>query len=173
MPIFISYTTPDEELAKTVAGRFKYTHNIPCDTGDICRELDYNRGKCCLTPLLVEKLNRCDTFITIVTKNTKIAWWLPFKIGAAREMPRIIATFTRLPDPPDYGQQEALPEYLLEWPRLRSNNDIEVFVTEYKNRIKLIENIIRGSNPSEKEAMAGNIRRFESTVMKLLRQKNY
>lgn len=65
---------------------------------------------------------RCDTLLAIVTNNTKESWWVPFEIGTAREMPRVIVSCTSLPDRASY-QRDALPEYLLEWPRLRTEND--------------------------------------------------
>ena len=98
MPIFISHTTRDDELAKKVFWRLNRIHDITCYIDDMDKELGNNRGKSSLTPLLVDRLRKCDTLLAVVTENTKGSWWVPFEIGTAREMPRVISSFTTLPD---------------------------------------------------------------------------
>ncbi len=92
MPIFISHTTRDDELAKKVFWRFNRIHNITCYIDDMDKELGNNRGKSSLTPLLVDRLRKCDTLLAVVTEHTKGSWWVPFEIGTAREMPRVRAS---------------------------------------------------------------------------------
>jgi hypothetical protein len=173
MPIFISHTTRDDELAKKVFWRLNRIHDITCYIDDMDRELGNNRGKSSLTPLLVDRLRKCDTLLAVVTENTKGSWWVPFEIGTAREMPRVISSFTTLPDRSAYRWQETLPEYLLEWPRLRADSDIEVFAREYKRQSLLLEKSIGLENFSQRSASVNNARSFESTVMKSLGQRSY
>mgnify|MGYP000980169932 CR=1 FL=1 len=173
MPIFISHTTRDDELAKNVFLRLNRIHDITCYIDDMDKELGNNRGKSSLTPLLVDRLRKCDTLLAVVTENTKGSWWVPFEIGTAREMPRVILSFTHLPDISAYSRVETLPEYLLEWPRLRSDSDIDVFAREYKKQFpSLVENI-GTENFSKRLASVNNARDFESTVMQLLDQRRY
>jgi len=173
MPIFISYATKDNELAKKVFWRLNNIHNITCYIDDIDKELENNRGKSSLTPLLVDRLRNCDTLLAVVTENTKGSWWVPFEIGTAREMPRVISSFTSLLDPSPYSWQETLPEYLLEWPRLRSDNDINIFAREYKSQSQLLEKSIGQENFSQRSTSVNNARNFESSIMKSLGQRSY
>jgi len=161
MPIFISHTTRDDELAKKVFWRLNRIHDITCYIDDMDKAL------------LVDRLRKCDTLLAVVTENTKGSWWVPFEIGTAREMPRVISSFTPLPDRSAYTWQETLPEYLLEWPRLRSDSDIDVFAREYKRQSLLLEKSIGLENFSQRSASVNNARNFESTVMKSLSQRSY
>jgi hypothetical protein len=171
MPIFISHTTKDDVLARKVYSRLVNIHGIICYIDDMDKELAKKRGSSQLTPVLVERLSRCDTLLAVVTSNTKGSWWVPFEIGTARQLPRIISSYTSLPERPVYTGQEALPEYLLEWPRLRTDNDIDVFAREYKHKTPIME--------SGRVKIAGaleglrSVENFESSIMKSLGQRNY
>lgn len=171
MPIFISHTTQDDTLAQKVYFRLKHIHSIDCYIDNMDRELANKRGSSQLTPILVDRLRRCDTLLAVVTSNTKESWWVPFEIGTAREMPRIISSYTPLPDRPAYQGQAALPEYLLEWPRLRTENDIDVFAREYRKKSLLME--------SGRVKIAGvhagpqDVRNFETNIMKSLNQRSF
>lgn len=166
MPIFISHTTKDNALAQQVHRRLTSIHGISCYIDDVDVELAKQRGKSGLTPLLVDRLRRCDTLLAVVTANTKESWWVPFEIGTAREMPRAIASVTSLPETPS-----SLPEYLLEWPRLRDNVDFDTFAREYKRRNILLESGQIKINNS----VAGpqTVRKFESDLMTALAQRSF
>jgi len=171
MPVFISHTTQDDALARKIYSRLKLVNNIDCYIDDMDKELRSKRGTAQLTPLLVDRLRRCDTLLAVVSSNTKNSWWVPFEIGTAREMPRIIASFTSLPERSTYAGQECLPEYLLEWPRLRTDSDIDLFAREYKQKSLILESgrvKIAGS-----PAGISEVRNFEATVMKSLGQRSY
>jgi hypothetical protein len=174
MAIFISHSTKDNESAQKVFYRLQYTHDIACYIDDMDKELEKNRGKSSLTPLLVDRLRKCDTLLAIVTENTKESWWVPFEIGAAREMPKIITSYTSLPEPSSFIWKEALPEYLLEWPRLRSDNDIDTFAREYKKKQSLLIEKTHGyGNFSQRLSPEIDVRNFEELVMKSLGQRSY
>lgn len=171
MPVFISHTTQDDALARKIYSRLKLVNNIDCYIDDMDKELASKRGSSQLTSLLVDRLRRCDTILAVVSSNTKGSWWVPFEIGTAREMPRVIASFTSLPDRSAYTGQECLPEYLLEWPRLRTENDIDVFAREYKQKSLILESgrvKIAGTHAGLQE-----VRNFEANVMKSLGQRGY
>lgn len=173
MPIFISHTTQDDSLAQKVFFRLKHIHSIDCYIDDMDKELSIKRGSAQLTPLLVDRLRRCDTLLAVVSSNTKNSWWVPFEIGTAREMPRVITSCTSLRDQPLYSGQDALPEYLLEWPRLRSDSDIDVFAREYKRKQFLMESSTGRVKTAGTYAGVREVRDFESSVMKSLGQKGY
>lgn len=175
MPIFISHTTKDDYLAQKVYRRLTNMHNIKCYIDDMDKELERLRGHSSLTPLLVERLRRCDTLLAVVTENTKDSWWVPFEIGTAREMPRAISCFTPLPDRKNtynymYNTKTTLPEYLLEWPRLRTDHDIDTFAMIYKRQASLLRGNMSMENYSYQEK---NSRSFESIVMKSLGQRTF
>lgn len=170
MPIFISHTTKDNALAQKVFNRLKYNHDIDCYIDDMDKELAKKRGNSELTPFLVGRLRRCDTLLAVVTNNTKGSWWVPFEIGTAREMPRVISSYTSLPDRSTY-QEQALPEYLLEWPRLRTDSDIDVFAREYKRNSVLMksESVVIANRGAGVQV----VRKFESSIMTSLGQKRF
>ena len=173
MPIFISHTTADDELANKVFRRLNNYHLIKCYIDDMDKELEKNRGKASLTPLLVERLRKCDTLLAVVTANTKMSWWVPFEIGTAREMPRAISSFTSLIDHSTFKGQESLPEYLLEWPRIRTESDIDIFAQQYKKMSTLLGKSIEIGTYSQRSASMNDVRSFESTVMNSLGQLRY
>ena len=166
MSIFISHTTSDDLIAKKIFLRLTKIYHIKCYIDDIDKELENKRGKSSLTPLLVNRLRKCDTLLAVVTENTKGSWWVPFEIGTAREMPRVISSFTNLPDYPTYSKKQGLPEYFLEWPRLRTDEDLDIFANEYQRKFLLLQ---EGSE----SISFNNVRNFESNLMKSLDQRRY
>ncbi len=172
MKVFISHTTSDDVVARKVYNRLTKVHEIDCYIDDIDIELAKNRGKSSITPLLVKRLRECDTLLAVVTENTKNSWWVPFEIGTAREIPMIISSFTNLSEPSIYSFQNVLPEYLLEWPRLRTDEDIDAFAVAYKKRNLISESFGLESNTSSNNPLQ-NTRDFESSVMKSLGQRRY
>jgi hypothetical protein len=131
MPVFISHRTADDRLAKQVAYRLKQNHKIDCYIDDIDAETRRLRGTAGITALLVQRLNSCTNLLAIVTANTEGSWWVPFEIGVARQAPRVITSFTDQED-------SSLPEYLLEWPRLRGEAAIDTFAALYKRQQALL-----------------------------------
>ena len=125
MPVFISHRTADDQLARQVAFRLKNVHGIECYIDDIDALTTRTRGTAAISSLIVQRLNACTNLLAIVTPNTGGSWWVPFEIGVARQAPRVITSFTNLGD-------SSLPEYLLEWPRLRGEGAIDTFARMYK-----------------------------------------
>lgn len=127
MPVFISHRTADDGIAQKVAYRLKYHHNITCYIDDIDAELGRARGTAAVTDLIVNRLTSCTNLLAIVTQNTQGSWWVPFEVGVARQAPRVITAFTNQAD-------SQLPEYLLEWPRLRGDQAVDTFASYYKRQ---------------------------------------
>ena len=142
MPVFISHRTADDAIAQQVASRLKSHHGITCYVDDIDDELRRARGTARVTTLIVDRLNACTNLLAIVTQNTEGSWWVPFEVGVARQSPRVITSFTNLYD-------SSLPEYLLEWPRLRGTNAVDKFAELYRAQQRTLnENVL------QKRAMA-------------------
>lgn len=119
MPVFISHRTQDNDKAKAIAVRL-YQHNIVCYLDDFDPRLRSGRQ---ITALLIDAIHKCTHLMALVTNATRDSWWVPFEIGVARETPRRIATYD--------VSTEALPEYLTEWPVLKSDRDLDLFATAY------------------------------------------
>lgn len=131
MPVFISHRTADDRLAEQVASRLKYHHGIECYIDDIDQEVRRARGTPAITALIVRRLTQCTNLLAIITANTEGSWWVPFEVGVARQAPRVITTFTN-------QAESALPEFLLEWPRLRGEAAIDEFAALYKAQNRLL-----------------------------------
>lgn len=162
MPVFISHRTADDAVAKQAADRLQNHHGITVYIDDIDKEVARARGTAAVTALICSRLSYCTNLLAIVTPNTTGSWWVPFEIGVAREAPRVITTCTNLND-------TQLPEFLLEWPRLRGVNAIDVFAALYKQQHRLLtERVI------EKRAMASDqlvtVDQFHAALKKALGQ---
>ena len=131
MPVFISHRTADDSIAQQVASRLKYHHGITVYIDDIDQQVSRARGTPAITGLLVRRVNECTNLLAIITQNTQGSWWVPFEIGIARQAPRVITSFTNQAD-------ASMPEYLLEWPRLRGSTAVDTFARLYKQQQKVL-----------------------------------
>jgi hypothetical protein len=131
MPVFISHRTADDAIARQVANRLRTTHSITVYIDDIDQEVQRAQGTAAITALLVKRINACTNLLAIVSQNTQGSWWVPFEVGVARQSPRVITTMTNQAD-------SALPEYLLEWPRLRGDAAIDTFARIYKAQSRIL-----------------------------------
>ena len=148
-------------------------HSIPCYIDDIDKELSKRRGKSELTSYLVDKLKKCDTLFAVVTQNTKQSWWVPFEIGTARQLPIIITSYTNLPEPSQMDYPIALPEYLLEWPRLRTDKEVDIFAQKYISQGTSQERPFLFSESRFSSSDLGNPRDFELSMMRALNQRTF
>lgn len=174
MAIFISHASADNQIAAKVFNRLKIHHRIGCYLDDIDERLRSMRGRPGLTPYLVRKIKEHDTLLAVVTQNTQQSWWVPFEIGTAREIPIIITSYTNLLDPLSGNYSGRLPEYLLEWPRLRTDQDIDIFANKYKERQRFQE---RAADFSDRVFMGlpsdDDTRDFEIKLMDSLGQRSF
>lgn len=136
MPVFISHRTADDHLAQQVHDRLTYTHGIKCYIDDIDHQL-LGLSERELTKRLVDTVNKCSNLLAVVTVNTRSSWWIPYEVGVAKQAPRIITSMTNL-------QDQDLPEYLIEWPRLRGNQAIDDYAAMYKAQQRaILENVMK------------------------------
>ena len=135
MPVFISHRSADDAIAKNVAYRLKTVHGITCYLDDIDARLRKVSPQE-LTKILVDMVNKCTNLLAVVTENTTGSWWVPYEIGVAKQAPRVITSMTNLAD-------SSLPEYLMEWPRLRGDSAVDAFARLYKlQKQVLVENVM-------------------------------
>lgn len=173
MAIFISHASSDNHIAATVCNRLELYHHIECYLDDIDTKLSSMRGSSELTAYLVGIIKKHDTVLAVVTRNTQHSWWVPFEIGTAREIPIIITSYTDLPEPTPGKYMGTLPEYLLEWPRLRTERDIDAFAKSYKARVRLQEESTGFSNLLNKDVPRWESpREFERNLMRTLGQRS-
>ena len=129
MPVFISHRTVDNDLARRVSLRLRVWHGIECYVDDMDDATQRLRGTPAITALIVRRLNACSNLLAIVTANTVDSWWVPFEVGVARQAPRVITTFTDQTD-------DRLPDFLLEWPRLRGESAVDEFAKLYNAQVR-------------------------------------
>lgn len=119
MPVFISHRTQDDAKATVIALRLERL-GVPTYQDHFDPTLDRTHR---ITAKLVAAIRRCTHLMALVTEATRESWWVPFEVGVAREAPRRISTYQ--------ASVSSLPEYLCEWPILRSEADLSVFALTY------------------------------------------
>ena len=124
MPVFISHRTQDDERARKIYLYLRYDQGIECYIDDFDEVAGIAQKTNRITDRILERLEYCTHLLALVAENTEGSWWVPFEIGVARRAPRVISTFTNL-----YGSD--LPEYLREWPILRSDNALDEYAKIY------------------------------------------
>jgi hypothetical protein len=127
MPVFLSHSTPDDSLARSVYDRLTTIHGIKCYIDDLDKQAGVARGTPAITTLILSRLESCTHLLAVVTQNTARSWWVPFEVGVARRAPRVISTYTNT------GMQ-SLPEFLKEWPVLTGANAVDEFAKLYKSQ---------------------------------------
>jgi len=163
MPVFISHRTADNEIAKHVADRLKNHHGIPVYIDDIDQDVGRARGTPAITALLVQRISMCTNLLAIISQNTVGSWWVPFEIGVARQAPRTITSLTNQGD-------ASLPEYLLEWPRLRGDTAIDTFARIYSEQGRVLtEQVLRNQAPVSLQI--GYVEQFHASLKKALGQR--
>lgn len=120
MPVFISHRTADDALAAHVFSHLM-KQGIYCYLDNLDKEAQTTND---ITALILGRLSLTSHLIAVVTQNTAGSWWVPFEIGVATESAKRIASYTRL--------RSFLPEYLLKWPALESDSDLNAFASEYR-----------------------------------------
>ena len=117
MKVFISHKDTDSAQALLLKREFeKYGVTVYLDVLDN----DIKFGGKQLTDHIRKNLNTCSDLIVVLSEKTKSSWWVPFEIGMSAQVDMPTATFL--------SHMVDLPSYLAYWPRLRSLNDIALYV---------------------------------------------
>ena len=122
MKVFISHKQQDSSIALSIQSAFKrYGIETYLDVLDT----SINGGGKTLTEHIKQELNTCTDIIVVISKWTKLSWWVPFEIGMSAQIDMPTANFL--------SSDEELPDYLDYWPRLTSINDIATYIVIRKS----------------------------------------
>lgn len=161
MGIFISYQSDDSSKANDVYN-YLSRQGIDCYLDKFDGALSGGSSKN-ITEILVDRIKKHDTLFAIVSEKTQSSWWVPFEIGTARQMPRVITSYTTI-------SEFSLPDYLKEWPRLRTSNDLAIFARTYSSNKRIIKEASEAYGSSISRAF-DSARSFERNVMSSLGQR--
>lgn len=78
-----------------------------------------------VTEWIVANLRKSTHIIAIISEKTKGSMWVPFELGVGYERNEGIGTFLN-------GPVYNLPEYLLEFPIMKTSHDLDLFVNQCK-----------------------------------------
>ena len=124
MKVFISHKREDQGIALAVESAFKLQH---VDTYLDVLDSNLSTGSEALTKHIRTELNHCTDIIVVISKLTKLSWWVPFEIGMSAQIDMPTASFL--------SSDETLPSYLSYWPRLTSISQIQTYV-DTRKRVK-------------------------------------
>ena len=120
--VFISHKNSDQRIAEQVAERvWRNGLQYYLDSVDPALEKD-GPG---LADYLLKQMSGCQQLIAVVSSETAKSWWVPWEIGVGSEKRFRMATFAR--------SFIALPSYLEKWPRLQTQEDVDLYC-EYSKR---------------------------------------
>ena len=121
MKVFISHKNEDSALALAI--QLAFSKNGITSYLDVL-DSSIARGGKELTDHIKSSLNSCSDIIVVMSDATKYSWWVPFEIGMSAQNDMPTATFLK--------SDVALPSYLSYWPRLKTTNDIDKYVSVRK-----------------------------------------
>jgi hypothetical protein len=155
--VFISHKNEDSPTAGAVAAYLRardldvYLDVIDVQLAKTGPDLaDYIRGQ----------LERCTQLLAVISSRTTTSWWVPWEIGVATEKERFLASFV--------ADKSAVPEYLVKWPYLRTESDLDVYIRESKRAQLLVEDRIQKGDRVTARNMG--FRSFHSSLKTSLRQ---
>ena len=109
---FISHQSNDKDAAERIAV-YLSSRGYPCYLDTFDPNVDGDSPN--LESYLRRVIALCRSLMAIVSRTTRISWWVPLEIGVALEKRKHIATYLLT--------SEDLPSYLWQWPMLRSDRD--------------------------------------------------
>nr|WP_276514081.1 TIR domain-containing protein [Gluconobacter cerinus] len=77
-----------------------------------------------LADLIRARLGTCTQLLAVVSEATRSSWWVPWEIGVASEKDYPLATYA--------DRVGMLPEYLLKWPYLGNDADLDHYAAASK-----------------------------------------
>lgn len=115
-----------------------------------------------ITKHIMNNLNKCSHVIVIFSKNTEGSMWVPFELGAAYKSEKGIGTYL--------AELVTTPEYLNTFPRMKTSQDIDKFVDEYKKDQMLNKSFNNDGRSIILNESAGRADRFISRLKNRLGQ---
>lgn len=117
MKVFISHKDADSVQALQIKKEFE-KYDVPAYLDVL--DNDIKLGGKQLTDHIKKNLNACSDIIVVMSDKTKLSLWVPFEIGMSAQVDMPTATYL--------NHSVTLPDYLTYWPRLRTLNDIALYV---------------------------------------------
>ena len=115
--VFISYKTDDLSVAtrvkRAIERHYDFTTYLDRIDDDLLRDGPDLAGH------LLRRIDECDQLLAVVGRTTKESWWVPWEIGVCSEKHYFLSTFC--------DSHVLLPSYLLKWPVLHSESDIDQY----------------------------------------------
>ncbi len=155
--VFISHKKEDTEQAAAVAaylksnGLFVYLDVIDSQLGKTGPDLaDYIRGQ----------LDQCTQLLAVISPRTQASWWVPWEIGVATEKERFLASFV--------SGGATVPEFLVKWPYLRTQADLDKYIAESRRAELLVESRLQKGQGAT--ARAQGFRSFHTSLKASLGQ---
>lgn len=93
-----------------------------------------------ITDWIVANLRKSTHILAVVSESTKGSMWVPFELGVGYERNEGIGTFLN-------GPVYNLPEYLQEFPIMRTSHDLDLFIQQCKKqpRYYIVDSAYGGS----------------------------
>lgn len=120
MPVFLSHKRQDKIRTLDIANYLR-EKGVRCYVDVLDPDLHSTDD---ITSKLQERIGQCSHIMAVVSNYTDKSWWVPFEIGVGTEKDRRITSYQLT--------QVALPDFLSKWPVLKSQRDLDVFVSLYK-----------------------------------------
>jgi TIR domain-containing protein len=130
--VFISHKQEDSTTAGAVAAYLR-AHGLDVYLDVIDVQLAKNGPD--LADYIRGQLERCTQLLAVISSRTGSSWWVPWEIGVATEKERFLASFV--------ADNSAVPEYLVKWPYLRTQSDLDIYIRESKRAQFLVEDRIQ------------------------------
>jgi hypothetical protein len=124
--IFISHQRDDKEVAFRLS-QFLKERGISSYL-DI---LDPSINTLNLTNRIRQALDGCTHLIVVLSKSTQLSWWVPFEIGIATDKEKPIANLLIA--------NIEIPAFLMTWPYLRTDQDLEQYVSVVNMNLYVLE----------------------------------
>lgn len=125
MPVFISHKKQDSLTAQNIQKILKQN--------DIESYLDItdpeSMGTDNITQVITKNIKKSTHLIAVVSDITQQSWWVPFEIGEATIAEKRIATY--------HIGNVKLPEYLDNWPEMRRESELYLFINAYREEQKV------------------------------------
>ncbi|MFM4940683.1 TIR domain-containing protein [Aeromonas enteropelogenes] len=125
MPVFISHKKQDSLTAQ-------YIQRV-LTLNDIESYLDITDPESMrtdnITEVITRNIKKSTHLIAVISDITQQSWWVPFEIGEATIAEKRIATYR-------IGNVK-LPEYLENWPAMRRESELDLFINAYREERKV------------------------------------
>lgn len=130
--VFVSHKREDAEQAGVVAAYLKQNGlNVYLDVIDA----QLAKSGPDLAEYIRDQLEQCTQLLAVISAKTQASWWVPWEIGVATEKERFLASFV--------SGNTTVPDFLVKWPYLRNQTDLDVYIRESKKAELLVEDRVQ------------------------------